>query len=98
MFCVSDLVALTGGELRMAAMPPMHGELTAIRRLVLAAEDCGSGDVVWCQTSGPAEAELAFLRGAIGVVVSRWLEPWPGRFCLKIADPTSALVRLRAVF
>jgi len=93
--CLRDLAALTGGELRLAAMPPRDGEFSIVRQLVLSAELSGEGDVYWCLGRRDCAVELAFLRGALGVVVAdRRIEPWPGRFCLLVDDPIAALERL----
>ena len=92
--CLHDLVELTGGELRLAAMPPRDGELTQIRRIVLSAENATAGDVLWCLARRAGEIELAFLRGVLGVVATgASVEPWPGRFSLRIDDPQAGLSR-----
>jgi hypothetical protein len=93
--CLRDLAELTGGELRLAAMPPRDGEFSIVRQLVLSAELAGEGDVYWCLGRRDCAAELAFLRGALGVVTADWrIEPWPGRFCLLVDDSIEALKRL----
>jgi len=90
--CPFDLAQLTGGELRLAAMPPRDGELTPIQRVVLSAEAAGPGTVFWCMDRQSGDVELAFLRGALGVVAAgASIEPWPGRFSLQIDDPVAAL-------
>jgi hypothetical protein len=90
--CLVDLVRLTGGSLRMAAMPPRDGELAAIERIVLAAECASGGDVFWQVAPQPGDIELAFLRGAAGVVAPQAVgEPWPGRFWLQVTDAAAAL-------
>src|SRR4029450_13020112 len=91
--CVLDLAELTGGQLRLAAMPPRAGELAEVERICLAADETRPGDVFWCLGGGPCDFDLAFLRGAIGVVSSREVEPWPGRFSMTVTDPASALER-----
>jgi len=92
--CVVDLAELTGGQLQLAAMPPSAGELAQVERICLAADEVQPGDVFWCLGGGPCDFDLAFLRGALGVVGCRPVEPWPGRFSLIVADPASALERL----
>jgi hypothetical protein len=93
--CLQDLVELTGGELRLAAMPPRDGELTQLRRIVLSAEAARTGDLFWCLARRAGEIELAYLQGAMGVVAAGPpVEPWPGRFCLEIDDPIAGLSRL----
>jgi len=92
--CVLDLAELTGGQLRLAAMPPRAGELAEVERICLAADETQQGDVFWCLGGGPGDFDLAFLRGALGVVASCDVEPWPGRFSLAVGDPAAALERL----
>jgi hypothetical protein len=95
--CLQDLVELTGGELRLAAMPPRDGELAGIGRIVLAAELANPGDVFWRLVQERYDLELAFLRGALGVVTAGPpIEPWPGRFLLRVDDPVASLRRLAA--
>lgn len=89
--CLQDLAALTGGKLLLAAMPPRDGELALVRRLVVHAEQVGEGDIYWCLYERDGSIELAYLRGALGVVCQRFIEPWPGRFSLCVDDPGLAL-------
>jgi len=96
-FCLLDLAAITGGKLRLGRMPPVDGELTLVRRIVVAPEAVERGDVFWCLAAGGCDAEWAFFRGALGVVgPGQSSEPWPGRFCLQIADPVAALQQVIA--
>jgi len=90
--CLQDLVELTGGELKLAAMPPRDGELTTIQRIILQPASIETGDVFWCLAANRCDIEHAFLRGAVGVVCSnRNVEPWPGRFVLIVDDTIAAL-------
>lgn len=90
--CVLDLVQLTGGELHLAAMPPRDGELTAIGRIELAPDRILAGDVYWRGAPLAGDVELAFLRGALGIVAAGPIrEPWPGRFWLRVDDGFAAL-------
>src|SRR6478735_1646161 len=90
--CLQDLVELTGGELKLAVMPPLEGELTPIERIMLKPDSIESGDLFWCLAAERCDIELAFLRGAAGVVCSNWtVEPWPGRFVLVVDDTIAAL-------
>ena len=93
--CLFDLARLTGGALRLAAMPPRDGELTWIRRIVLSAEAASPGTVFWCFDRQGCDIELAFLRGALGVVAGGSpIEPWPGRFSLQVNDSVASLREL----
>ncbi len=90
--CLIDLANLTGGRLQLAAMPPLDGVLARFGRIVLSPDQIAEGDVFWQVTARPGDIETAFFRGAFGVVVSgRSIEPWPGRFCLHVNDPITAL-------
>jgi len=93
--CLQDLVELTGGEVKFASMPPLAGELTPINRILLKPSAIEPGDVFWCLTANRCDVELAFFRGAIGVVCTdRAANPWPGRFVLLVDDPIAALQSL----
>jgi len=93
--CLIDLAQLTGGRLYLADMPPLDGVLSRVGRIVLSAASIGPGDVFWPLSAGPGDIEMAFFRGAFGVVHSgRRVEPWPGRFCLQVDDPLAAFRRL----
>lgn len=92
--CLIDLAKLTGGRLRLAAMPPLDGVLSRFGRIVLSPDRIAESDVFWQLTYRPGDIESSFLRGALGVVASgRPVEPWPGRFCLHVDDPIAALRR-----
>jgi hypothetical protein len=93
--CLDDLARLTGGELRLAAMPPRDGGLARVRRIVLSAEAVSAGDLFWCLARQGCNIELAFLRGALGVIAAgQPIEPWPGRFSLLVDDPVAGMKRL----
>jgi len=97
--CLQDLVHLTSGKLRFAAMPPRDGELAGIGRIVLSAELANPGDVFWQIVAERGNVELAFLRGALGVVTAGPLsEPWPGCFLLQVEDPLAGLAAVGQLF
>jgi hypothetical protein len=59
---------------------------------VLSAAAVCDGDVYWHVDRQAGEIELAYLRGALGVVTAgRMIEPWPGRFSLRIDDAIAGL-------
>src|SRR5687767_12967860 len=89
--CLADLAAMTGRSPRLAAMSSSAGEMVAINHIVLSAEAVREGDLLWRLTARPGELELAFLKGAVGVVSERSIEPWPGRLCLEVQDAIFAL-------
>jgi len=92
--CLLDLVSITGGRLRLGLMPPREGELTLVQRIVFTPGSVMPGDVLWCLADDCCDAQLAFLRGALGVVADDRIEPWPGGFSLAVDDPVRALHRL----
>jgi UDP-N-acetylmuramyl pentapeptide synthase len=99
---IGDLAAIVGGELRFGSLPPLAGTAEPIRRIVLDHREVEPGDVFWAITApryvGARRAEAAFLRGALGVVVSgRHVEPWAGRFSLRVLDANAALLQLNQV-
>ncbi|HEY2415546.1 MAG TPA: hypothetical protein VGI40_25110, partial [Pirellulaceae bacterium] len=89
------LAEWTGGEIKFASMPPLAGDLTPISRILLKPTAIESGDLFWCLAANRCDGELAFFRGAIGVVCTdRTANPWPGRFVLLVTDPVAALQSL----
>lgn len=94
LLCVHDLVELTGGQLLAAAMPPLAGAWVQVPRIVLEASLVEAGDLFWCLDDDRCDADLAYLRGAVGVVSAGRAVPWPGTFSLQVPDAVSALDRL----
>lgn len=91
-----DLVIASGGQLTLAAMPPRDADLTMLRRSTAVASCVQPGDLFWA-LRGPADdgmrhVEEAFARGAAGAVIAgRSIEPWPGKFTVKVDDVRKAL-------
>jgi UDP-N-acetylmuramoyl-tripeptide--D-alanyl-D-alanine ligase len=98
---LAQLCDITGGRLRLAAMPPCHGELAHVGPIVTDSRRVQSEMVFW-GLSGPrfdgsCFAEDALVRGASGVVVAgRDVAPWPGRWSLRVDDALKALWDLAA--
>jgi UDP-N-acetylmuramoyl-tripeptide--D-alanyl-D-alanine ligase len=98
---LAQLRDITGGQLRLAAMPPRHGETTHIGPIVTDSRRVQAEMVFW-GLSGPrfdgsCFAEDALVRGATGVVVAgRNVEPWAGRWSLRVDDGLKALWALAA--
>lgn len=93
-----DLVMATGGRLSLAAMPPRDGDLLMLRRSTPDAAEVRPGDLFWAlpgpNDDGMCHVEQAFSRGAAGAVISgRTVEPWPGKFTLRVDDVRIALWR-----
>jgi hypothetical protein len=92
---IHDLVQFTAGQLRLAAMPHVDGAWVQVPRIVLDSRLVERGDLFWRVEPQDCDTQLAFLRGAIGIVTDgRQVEPWPGTFCLHVADAIASLERL----
>lgn len=92
---IHDLVQFTGGQLRLASMPPLEGAWVQVPRIVLDSTLVERGDLFWQVNPQGCDTQLAFLRGAFGIVTGgRHVEPWPGTFCLCVDNAIEALDRL----
>ena len=89
--CLQDMADLTGGELTLGLMPPLAGAWEAVGRIIFAAQEVQPSDVLWCLNDDGCDCQVAFSRGAAGVVSQQRLTPWPGRFCLQVEDGALAL-------
>ncbi|MFO0902828.1 MAG: Mur ligase family protein [Pirellulales bacterium] len=97
-FCIRDLVEITGGRLKLGAMPPIGGELQPLGRVVVDCRQVRPGDVYWSLDRDNPESGLpeeAFARSALGVVTAgRRVEPWAGKFAIQVEDSRAALRQL----
>jgi UDP-N-acetylmuramoyl-tripeptide--D-alanyl-D-alanine ligase len=98
---LAQLRDITGGQLRLAAMPPRHGETTHVGPITTDSRRAQADTVFWGlkgpHFDGSCFAEDALVRGAAGVVVSgRDVEPWPGRWSLRVENSLDALWKLSA--
>jgi UDP-N-acetylmuramoyl-tripeptide--D-alanyl-D-alanine ligase len=98
--CLADVV---GGTLRLAAMPPRDGDMTAVERIVTDVRHVQRGDVFWAIPGKPCPSGFepasdcayeALMRGAAGVVANHRVEPFAGRWSIEVADPVVALWEL----
>lgn len=99
--CIAELHGVIGGDIQLGLMPPLAGKLEPIRRVVVDSAAARPGDVFWALVGpgyeGSRMAEEAFARGALGVVTStRYIEPWAGKFSVRVADANEALCKLAA--
>ncbi len=96
MLTLAQLRDITGGQLRLASMPPRHGETTQVGPVVTDSRRI-QADMVFWGLSGPkfdgaCFAEDALVRGAAGVVVAgRDVTPWAGRWSLRVEDGLKSL-------
>jgi len=96
---LAQLRNITGGRLRLAAMPPRDGELAHVGPIATDSRRVQADTVFWglkgARFDGACFAEDALVRGAAGVVVAgREIEPWAGRWALSVDDGLSALWKL----
>ena len=91
--CLRDITEIIGGELQLGSLPPLDGEMQSVDRIVTDSRLVQPGDVYWAATKWDDDgAEMAYARGAIGVVVSgHRVEPWAGKFCIQVDDANQAL-------
>ena len=89
-WCVEEMQQAVGGVPRWASMPPRDGEQTLVDRIVIDSRQVAAGDAFWALPGdvhhGAEFAQEAFMRGAVGVVTDRSVEPWPGGFVLEVPD------------
>ena len=96
---IGSLADVVGGQLSLGTMPPLGGEAEPIGRIVTDSRQVQPGDLFWAlpgkTVNGAHFAEEAILRGAQGTVVAgRDIEPWGGRFSVRVPDSQQALIRL----
>ena len=98
---VQQLHEIVGGRLRLASLPPRHGELARVRDVVTDSRQIRNGEVFWglpgTRFDGSHFAGEAYARGAEGVVVGqKYVQPSPGCWSLEVADAQTALEELAA--
>lgn len=96
---VKKLHEIVGGRLRLATLPPRHGEVARVRRIVTDSRQLQRGDIFWglegTRFDGGSFALAAYERGATGAVVGkRYVQPAPGCWSLEVDDALAALQKL----
>ncbi len=96
---LQKLHEIVGGRLRLATLPPRHGEDAPVEHVVTDSRHVNKGDVFWGLTGtrfeGGSFAEEAYARGAAGVVVGgKYVQPWPGCWSLQVEDGQKSLDEL----
>jgi UDP-N-acetylmuramoyl-tripeptide--D-alanyl-D-alanine ligase len=88
--CIHDLAEIIGGRLTLAELPPLGGPWEPVGCVVTDAQKVQPGDVLLVLSQGQqryaGSIELAFERGALGVIAQRRIEPWAGRFSIHVDD------------
>ena len=96
---IGELTEVICGELSLGTMPPLGGFAEPIGNIVTDSRQVQPGDLFWGLPgkayNGAHFAEEAILRGAQGTVVAgRHIEPWGGRFSIRVPDTRQALAEL----
>ena len=95
LFTLAQLREITGGQLRLGGMAPRHGETTHVGPVVIDSRRAQAEMTFWAlrgpRFDGSCFAEDALVRGASGVVTERDVEPWAGRWSLRVGDGLQAL-------
>ena len=94
-----QLATVVGGNLSLGDLPPLDGDQQAVGPIHFDIERLSPGSLYWdLSTSlqtGFGKPELAFLRGAAGVIVEhQHNEPWAGRYALRVSNCQLALKQL----
>ncbi len=95
---IHELATIAGGTLRLSETPPLGGECEPIGNVVGLPEDFAAGDVVFVGNASQVCLESIQLRGAQGVIATRFAEPLPGCFSILIESQEVALQRLAQYF
>ncbi len=93
---IKDLHAVVGGRLRLATLPPRHGDRAPVERVVVDSRQIQPGNVFWAlpgtRQDGADFAAEAYARGASGAIVAgRYVQPSPGCWSLQVDDSLRAL-------
>ena len=98
---VRDIATITAARLHLADLPPLLGALEPVTSIHFTLDSLETGSLFW--TLGPADssaslrAELSFMQGASGLLLdSRHVEPWAGRYTLRVSNSRLALRHLAA--
>jgi len=79
---IRQLHEVIGGRLRLASLPPRHGEATRVQRIVTDSRIVQRSDVFWAlpgdRADGADFVAEAYARGASGAVVARYVQPEAG--------------------
>lgn len=94
-----DLATVVDGNLSLGDLPPLDGDQQAVGPIHFDIKRLSSGSLYWDLSAslqtGFGRPELAFLRGAAGVIVEhQHNEPWAGRYTLRVHNCQLALKQL----
>ena len=99
MLCLADLAQIVSGTIHFGPLPPVDGKWAHIASIAVDSHLVVPGDLFWRLPGLPVQSacstQHALFQGAAGVVTSSTdLAAWPGRFCLEVENPVSALAQL----
>lgn len=94
-----DLATVTDGSLHLGDLPPLSGDLETVNRIDFDLDTLAPGGLYWDLSHSHEGAfgkpEVAFLKGAAGVLVDRYhSEPWAGRYTLRVSNSQLAIRQL----
>ncbi|MFP6601982.1 MAG: hypothetical protein VB862_05605 [Pirellulaceae bacterium] len=94
-----DLATVTDARLYLGDLPPLGGDLETVNRIDFDLDTLAPGGLYWdlshSSEDGFGKAEVAFLKGAAGVLVDRHhSEPWAGRYTLRVNNSQLAIRQL----
>ncbi len=96
---IQQLSEIVHGQLALATMGPVDGDLLSVGKVVTDSRKVLPGDLFWglegSRTNGSEFAEEALMRAAQGTIVAgRHIEPWAGQFSIRVPHAGRALQEL----
>jgi|GEM_PF-5781007 hypothetical protein len=98
---VRDLATITAARIHLADLPPLLGAGELVTRIHFSLDNLQPGSL-FCtfqpdNTSAGLQPELSFMQGAAGLLLDdRHVEPWAGRYTLRVSNTHLALRHLAA--
>ena len=98
---VRDLATITAGRIHLADLPPLLGVRELITSIHFTLNSLPPGSLFWDLppdgSTDALQAELSFMQGASGLLLdNRDVEPWAGRYTLRVSNTHLALRHLAA--
>ncbi len=93
---IHQLSEIVSGQLSLGTMGPFDGDLQPVGRVVTNSHEVAPGDLFWgLEGNASNGAEEAMVRAAQGTVVAgQHIEPWAGRFSIRVPHAGNALLEL----
>ncbi len=98
---VRDLATITAGRIHLADLPPLLGVREVVTSIHFSLNSLPPGSLFWnLQVGGSTDtmqADFSFMQGASGLLLDdRYVEPWAGRYTLRVSNTHLALRHLAA--